>query len=102
MPAFSFTVDTSRIDAHLEAIGPDVEKALLRALKPLASSMADEARSAASAHIRFLGKKPGQYLASIYGDMFARTAARAAWFGGFVRSVRRSPICLRAARDAGA
>jgi hypothetical protein len=86
MPAVSFTVDTGRIDAHLEAIGPDVEAALLGALKPLASSIADEARSAAASHIRFLGKKPGQYLASIYGDTFARDGGQGRIVGGFVRS----------------
>jgi hypothetical protein len=86
MPAVSFTVDTARIDAHLDRIGPDLEQALLQALKPLSSSMADEARSAAASHIRFLGKKPGQYLASIYGDAFAKEGELGRVVGGFVRS----------------
>jgi hypothetical protein len=90
MPAVWFTVDTSRIDAHLETIGPDLERALLKALKPLAASMADEARSAAASHIRFLGKKPGQYLASIYGDVFAHEGQLGRVVGGFVRSA--SPL----------
>jgi hypothetical protein len=86
MPVVSFSVDTGRIDAHLETIGPDLEQALLAALRPLAASMADEARSAAASHIRFLGKKPGQYLASIYGDVFSRTGGAGRVVGGFVRS----------------
>lgn len=86
MPTVTFTVDASRIDAHLAKIGPDVEEALLKALRPLAKSMAEEARSAAAQHIRFLGKKPGQYLASIYGDTFAREGQLGRVVGGFVRS----------------
>ena len=52
------------------------------ALGPLAAELAQDARAAASAHIRYLGKNPGQYLASIYGGTFDKGAR----VGGFVRS----------------
>lgn len=86
MPAVSFTVDATAISAHLASIDADVEAALIEALKPLASSLAGEARSAAEAHIRFLGKKPGQYLASIYGGTFAKQGQLGRIVGMFVRS----------------
>lgn len=62
-------IDTTRITARLEAMGPNVHQALVRALDPLAQSIAGTARDNASAHIRFLGKNPGKYLSSIYGGV---------------------------------
>jgi hypothetical protein len=86
MPAVSFTVDATRLDAHLQAIGPAVEQALLEALKPIASTMAGEARSAAEAHIHLFGKYAGQYLASIYGGVSSKDGQLGKIVGGFVRS----------------
>lgn len=82
MPSLSVSIDTRRLDAHLETIGDDVRQALLSALKPVAQAEAQKARDIAAAHIRFLGKYPGQYLASIYGGTFDQPGR----VGGFVRS----------------
>lgn len=62
-------IDTSHIIARFEKMLPDVHDALLSALRPLADEAAKSARDAAAEHIRYLGKSPGQYLASIYGGV---------------------------------
>jgi hypothetical protein len=77
-----FTIDDARLTARLDKIAPDVRAALKAALAPAAESLAGEARALAAAHIRYLGKKPGQYLASIYGGLFDKGDR----IGGFVRS----------------
>jgi hypothetical protein len=82
MPAIEFRVDDARLAARLDKITPDVRAALKAALGPLAGELAQDARAAAAAHIRYLGKKPGQYLASIYGGTFDKESQ----VGGFVRS----------------
>jgi hypothetical protein len=82
MPAIEFRVDDARLAARLDKITPDVRAALKAALGPLAGELAQDARAAASAHIRYLGKNPGQYLASIYGGTFDKESQ----VGGFVRS----------------
>ncbi len=82
MPAIEFRVDDARLAARLDKITPDVRDALKAALAPLAGELAAEARGLAAAHIRYLGKKPGQYLASIYGGAFDKGSRVC----GFVRS----------------
>jgi len=82
MPAIEFRVDDARLAARLDKITPDVREALKAALAPLAGELAGDARAAATAHIRYLGKKPGQYLASIYGGAYDKGDR----VGGFVRS----------------
>lgn len=82
MPEISFSVDDTRLTARLDRIAPEVRDALARALKPAAEAVAEEARALAAAHIRYLGRKPGQYLASIYGGLFDKGDR----IGGFVRS----------------
>ncbi|RBP03810.1 hypothetical protein DFR50_14258 [Roseiarcus fermentans] len=82
MPSIRFSFEHANFDARIDAVLPDTEDALERALGPVASDMADAARNAALAHIRFEGTKPGQYLASIYGGTFRGPGV----VGGFVRS----------------
>lgn len=77
------TLDTTRLTARLDKMTPDVRAALKSALGPLAQELASNARGAAAAHIHYLGKKPGQYLASIYGGVSDKTEDRVV---GFVRS----------------
>ena len=86
MPQITVEIDDRALVAHFDRILPGVEAALETALKPVASAMAASARAAAAAHIRYLGKKPGLYLASIYGGTFRRPGM----VGGFVRSA--SPL----------
>ena len=75
-------IDESRLVARLDKIGPDVHQALVQALNPLAQAVAAQARGLAAAHIRYLGKKPGAYLASIYGGVSEKPGSVV----GFVRS----------------
>lgn len=82
MPQIDLQIDESRLVARLDKIGPDVRQALVQALGPLAGQIAADARGLAAAHIRFQGKKPGAYLASIYGGVTDKSYVVA----GFVRS----------------
>lgn len=82
MPEINLTIDESRLVARFDKIGPDVHQALVAALNRLAGQIAANARGLAAAHIRYLGKKPGQYLASIYGGVSENTGSVV----GFVRS----------------
>lgn len=75
-------IDASHAMAKLDGIGPNVHDALVKALAPLAQEVAAAARDFAVAHIRFEGKKPGAYLASIYGGV----ADKPGLVAGFVRS----------------
>lgn len=82
MPQIAFALDDRALVARLDGALPAVEAAIEAALRPLAASMADRARNLAIAHIRFEGKKPGQYLASIHGGVFRKPGR----VGGYVRS----------------
>ena len=82
MPAQMIIEDNGKIAAQLERLGPDLRQALEEKLKPLASRIASDARSSAEAHIRFLGAKPGTYLASIKGGV----ASKESRVVGYVRS----------------
>ncbi len=82
MPELRLRVDTTRFVARLDKITPDIREALRRALGPLAREISADARDRAEAHIRYVGKKPGQYLASIYGGTFDQGER----LGGYVRS----------------
>ena len=75
-------VSAERLVARIDKLLPSVREALVEALGPLARAMASDAQDRAAAHIRYLGKKPGQYLASIYGGTFDKDSI----VGGFVRS----------------
>jgi hypothetical protein len=66
---FDFTVDAQAAYARFDAIGPGVRQALLDELTPIAADMANDARALALAHFHSIGKKPGQYLASIRGGV---------------------------------
>jgi hypothetical protein len=74
--------DDSKILAQLGEITLKARKALVEALAPLAKRIAGDAQSRAAAHIRFQGKAPGAYLASIYGSV----ASKESRVVGFVRS----------------
>lgn len=78
----SLVLRDDRIVAQIDRMGPDVKAALEDALRPLAASMAADAQARARAHIRFNGKKPGQYLASIVGGVSVKDARVL----GYVRS----------------
>jgi hypothetical protein len=80
--AFEFLIDAKSLVARLERMPDKVREALKRDLKPAAEEGAAQVRAAAAAHIRFLGKKPGQYLASTYGGVFDKENR----VGGFIRS----------------
>jgi hypothetical protein len=77
-----FEIDDRVLTARLGSLSKRVHDALLAVMKPAADSVAGEARNLAAEHIRFVGKKPGQYLASIYGGSFDKGER----VGGFVRS----------------
>ena len=87
MPDISFSIDETHAVARLEAIGPDARAALKSAVGPLVAEILGDARSRAEAHIRFLGGKPGAYLASIGGGVSEKNSTRVI---GYVRS--GSPI----------
>jgi hypothetical protein len=74
--------DDTKILAQLGEITPKTRKALVEAVTPLAKRIAGDAQSRAAAHIRFQGKTPGAYLASIYGGV----ASKENRVVGFVRS----------------
>ncbi len=86
MPEIDIKIDEGSAIAKLDGASEQVHESLLRALGPLAASLAAEAMGLAAAHIRFQGKKPGQYLASIYGG----TSDKNGMVLGFVRSA--SPV----------
>lgn len=70
MPDVEVRVDTTHLEARIDAMLPSVRAALVKALGPLARDIASDAQSAALAHIRYEGaKNPGSYVASIYGDV---------------------------------
>jgi hypothetical protein len=75
-------ITETRLVARLDKMVPDVHDALKRGLGPLAASMAADAREIAANHIRFQGKKPGLYLASIYGGVSDKNGA----VTGYVRT----------------
>jgi len=81
-----FTLAFTDTTARMEQIGPDARQALEKALAPLAKDVAADAKRRAEAHIRFLGLKPGAYVASIYGDVSSKQQAVL----GYVRST--SPL----------
>lgn len=81
MPFDAFVSD-DQIAVQLSRIGPDVRAALERALAPIAQGMAADAKANAEAHIRFLGVKPGAYVASIFGGV----SSKAERVVGYVRS----------------
>ena len=78
----SLDVDGGRFVARLDAIGPDTRHALVASLGALAQDVAADARSIAAAHIHVFGKKPGQYIGSIYGGVSDKSYQVV----GFVRS----------------
>ena len=82
MPQITFAIDDRAIFAKLDGALPTVQDAIEAALKPVAASMTDLARNLALAHIRYEGKKPGQYFASIRGGTFRKNGR----VGGYVRS----------------
>ncbi len=82
MPQITFATSDRKAMARLDALLPDVRTALADALGPLAQEMTDDARNRALAHIRYEGKKPGAYLASIMGGTFEKGTV----VGGYVRS----------------
>ena len=82
MPSIEIQIDESSAVAKLDGASQGVHDALVRAIGPLAAAMAGEAMGLAAAHIRFQGKKPGQYLASIYGGVSDKNGRVL----GFVRS----------------
>jgi hypothetical protein len=75
-------VDETKLIARLDKMLPDVHEALRQAVGPLAQEIAADARDQAQAHIRYVGTRPGQYLASIYGGTYDKGNR----IGGFVRS----------------
>ena len=76
--------DDRRLFEVLYKVGPNAEKLLEQRLAPLAQQMESDARSRASAHIRFLGsKKPGTYVPSIKGGLAHKKPTRVT---GYVRS----------------
>jgi hypothetical protein len=77
-----FRIDASRLTARLDRMPDKVRESLAAALKPAAEEGAQMVRADATAHIRYLGQKPGQYVASIYGGVFAKGYR----VGGFIRS----------------
>jgi hypothetical protein len=79
MPTFRQTIDASGAYAHLEAVGPKARQALKDALTPIAPAMQSDARDIALAHIHSVGKKPGQYLASIRGGVTDKGYAIVGW-----------------------
>ncbi|MFT4098624.1 MAG: HK97 gp10 family phage protein [Rhodoblastus sp.] len=79
---FEIVVNDRMQTAQLDRLGPDVRTALERKLRPIAEAMAGDARSRAEAHIRFLGVKPGAYVASIKGGV----ASKDRRVVGYVRS----------------
>jgi len=82
----SIDIDVSRVIGRFDKMLPDVHDALLKALKPLAEQGAKDARDLADEHIHFIGKKPGMYLASIYGGVADKGSAVI----GYIRSA--SPL----------
>jgi len=71
--------DTGKLAAQLETLGPDVRAALEEKLKPIASRMTSDAQARAQAHIRFLGAKPGAYVASIKGGVASKESRVVGW-----------------------
>jgi hypothetical protein len=82
MPRIDLRIDDSHLTARLEEMGPKARQAVKTASSALAQQTAADARAFAAAHIRFLGKKPGLYLASIYGGVADKEKS----IIGFVRS----------------
>ncbi len=66
---FDVDLDVRAPLERLETIGPDARAALKKRLAPIAADMAADAKARAQAHIRFLGMKPGAYVASITGGV---------------------------------
>ncbi len=66
---FDMVVNRRMATAQLDEIGPNVREQLAARLRPIAAEMAADAKSRAQAHIRFLGVKPGAYVASIMGGV---------------------------------
>jgi hypothetical protein len=73
---------SERILERLDSLGPDLRAALAEEFTPIAVGMTRAARGAAQAHIRYLGTKPGAYLASIQGGV----ASKESKVVGYVRS----------------
>jgi hypothetical protein len=80
---FDVAFDTTAAFAKFDLADSNVREALLDELKPLAETIAADARRRAVAHFHSTGKKPGLYLASIYGDARAKGDSQVV---GFVRS----------------
>lgn len=76
---FTFEVDAQAAFARFDAIGPGVRHALLDELTPLAAEITDDARARALAHFHSIGKKPGQYLASIHGGVADKGSRVVGW-----------------------
>ena len=70
MPA-TIQIDATQSVEHLRTLDEKTRQKLADKLRPLADKVASDARANAAAHIHLLGSKPGQYLASIYGEVKA-------------------------------
>lgn len=77
--SFNMVITDNMATAQLDNIGPDVSAALKQKLGPIATGMAADAKSRAEAHIRFLGVKPGAYVASIYGGVSSKEQRVVGW-----------------------
>ena len=80
MPVANMVIDgDTQIAAQLEKLGAGLRQALEEKLKPLAAHIASDAQDRAAAHIRFLGAKPGAYVASIKGGVASKDARVVGW-----------------------
>jgi len=81
MPVFQVVI-ADRASGPNEHLLPGVREALKKALDPLQQRLTQDVRARALAHIHTTGKKPGLYLASIYGGVSDKTHR----VSGYVRS----------------
>lgn len=77
--AFDMVVNERMQTAQLDRIGPDVRAALKQRLAPIVADMTADAKARAQAHIRFLGIKPGAYVASIAGGVADKETRVLGW-----------------------
>ena len=81
MPVFQITV-ADNASAALQHIAPNARAALRAVMAPLTRELAQDVRALALAHIHSYGKKPGLYLASIFGGV----SDKGSTITGYVRS----------------
>ena len=80
---FYLRVSDNVLNARMARLGPGVREALIAALTPIAAEIADDAKSRAGGHIRFMGGDPGAYLDGFQSGVSDKKADR---ITGYVRS----------------